>query len=138
MHNDLRRRQQGVGTTGSNYDLSLVRPGWGRDLRLESDNLAFFLENKIAVTEKWSVNPGFRIESGESDMSGIIVGYAPGELPNTIKHDFTLLGISTELQLGTGSVYAGYSQSYRPVIFKDIIPGSILERVDKNLRDGAG
>ena len=139
MDNDTHRRQQGVGTTGTDYDLSLVQPGWGRDLHLQSNNLAFFAENSFALTERWSVNPGFRIESGKSDMSGVIVGYAPGDLPNTIKHDFTLLGISSEYALTEQSnLYAGWSQAYRPVIFKDIVPSSPLEQVDKNLKDARG
>jgi len=71
-------------------------------------------------------------------MTGLVVGYAPGELPNTIRHEFTLLGLSTEYRVAGGQLYAGYSQAYRPVIFKDIIPSSPLERVDKNLKDARG
>lgn len=139
MRNDTHRRQQGVGTTASNYDLSLMQIGWGRDLHLKSHNLALFAENRFALTDRWSVNPGLRFESGASDMTGVIVGYVPEELPNKIKHRFTLLGVSTEYILTAASnLYAGYSQSYRPVIFKDIIPGSVLERVDKNLKDARG
>jgi Fe(3+) dicitrate transport protein len=36
------------------------------------------------------------------------------------------------------NVYAGFSQAYRPVIFKDIIPGSFYERADKDLKDAYG
>ena len=32
MNNDLHRSQLGVGTTGSDYDLTLIRPTWGRDV----------------------------------------------------------------------------------------------------------
>jgi Fe(3+) dicitrate transport protein len=139
MDNDTHRRQQGVGTTGTDYDLSLVQPGWGRDLHLESENFAFYAENSFALTDRWFVNPGFRIESGTSDMTGIVVGYPPGELPNSIKHNFTLLGISTEYSRSPQSgLYAGWSQAYRPVLFKDIIPSSPQERVDKNLKDARG
>lgn len=34
--------------------------------------------------------------------------------------------------------YGGWSQAYRPVIFKDIIPASIYEVSDKNLKDAYG
>lgn len=138
MDNDLRRRQQGVGTTGDDYDLTLVRPGWGRDLRLESTNAAAFVEQSFSLNDRWRLNAGARLESGRSDMTGVVVGYAPGELPNTIRHEFTLLGLSTEYRVAGGQLYAGYSQAYRPVIFKDIIPSSPLERVDKNLKDARG
>jgi len=138
MDNDTHRRQQGVGTTGTNYDLSLVQPGWGRDLHLKSTNAALFVENRFALTERWSVSPGFRVESGDSAFDGVIVGYAPNELPNDIKHDFTLLGVSMEYVVARGSFYAGWSEAYRPILFKDIIPSSPQERVDKNLDDGRG
>ena len=139
MDNDTRRRQQGVGTTGTDYTLALVKPGYGRDLHLKSTNVAVFVENRFSLTERWSINPGVRFESGKSEFVGTVVGYPPGELPNEIEHDFTMLGISSEYQLSAqSSFYGGYSEAYRPVLFKDIIPGSALERVDKNLKDGRG
>lgn len=127
-----------MGTTGSDFDLTLVRPGWGRDLRLDSTNVAGFVEQSFSLSDRWRLNVGARVESGRSDMTGLVVGYAPGELPNTIRHEFTLLGLSTEYRVAGGQLYAGYSQAYRPVIFKDIIPSSPLERVDKNLKDARG
>lgn len=42
MNNDLHRRQQGKGTTGSDYDLSITG-NWGRDLHFKTQNLAIFL-----------------------------------------------------------------------------------------------
>jgi Fe(3+) dicitrate transport protein len=138
MDNDTNRRQLGFGTTGTDYNLSLMQPGWGRDLHLESQNVALFLENRFALSQRWSLSPGFRIESGDSRFVGTIVGYDPALVPNTIRHDFTLLGVSAEYALRHGNAYAGWSQAYRPVIFKDLIPGSPLERVDKNLDDGRG
>jgi Fe(3+) dicitrate transport protein len=139
MDNDTHRRQQGIGTTGSDYDLSLVVPGWGRDLHLLSDNVAVFAENRFAVSDHWFLSAGFRVESGDSRFEGSIVGYDPNELPNTIAHDFTLLGFTLERVLDERrSVYAGWSEAYRPILFKDIIPSSPLERVDKNLEDGRG
>jgi Fe(3+) dicitrate transport protein len=139
MDNDTHRRQQGVGTTGSDYDLTLVTPGWGRDMHLISDNVAVFAENRFALSGSWFLTPGFRIESGDSRFDGVVLGYDPAELPNTIEHDFTLLGLGLERVLDQGrSVYLGYSEAYRPILFKDIIPSSPLERVDKNLEDGRG
>lgn len=72
-------------------------------------------------------------------MSGIIKNYPSNAIPNTIKHNFHLLGINTEYLLTTGiNAYAGWSQAYRPVIFKDIIPSSVYEVADKNLKDAKG
>jgi Fe(3+) dicitrate transport protein len=139
MDNDLHRRQLGVGTTGSDFDLTLTTPGWGRDLHFRTDNVAAFVENSFAVSPKLSINPGFRIESGASKMSGSIIYLDPGDVPNTIDHDFTLFGVSAEYKLDDQSdIYAGWSQAYRPVIFMHIIPSSVLERADKNLKDARG
>ena len=139
MHNKLRRRQLGKGTTGSDFDLTVTDPQFGRDMYLTTDNIALFVENLIFITPRLSVSPGIRVEKGSTDMTGKITYYDPKTLPNTIKHSFPLFGISSQYRIGENSrVYAGFSQAYRPVVFKDIIPGSVLERVDKNLKDATG
>lgn len=138
MNNDLHRQQQGKGTAGSDYDLSITGD-WGRDLHFKTQNVAFFAEHKLDVTPKWSVSPGIRVELGQSDMSGRISYLDAQEVPNTIEHKFPMLGINTEYRFNEAqNMYAGFSQAYRPVIFKDIIPASLLERSDKDLKDAYG
>ncbi|MEQ1585915.1 MAG: TonB-dependent receptor [Cyclobacteriaceae bacterium] len=139
FNNDLHRRQQGTGTTGTDFDLTVTESGFGRDMHLKSKNVAFFIENKFQVLPQLSITPGARLELGESVMSGIISYYDPEDVPNTIEHKFPLLGISAQYRVKkTGTLYAGLSQAYRPVIFKDLIPGSVYEKVDKNLKDASG
>ncbi|MBN8577272.1 MAG: TonB-dependent receptor [Cytophagales bacterium] len=138
VNNDLHRRQQGKGTAGSDFDLSLTEPVFGRNMKLKSTNVALFAENNFQVTDKWSVTPGVRIESGQSYMTGLISYYPDDEVANTIVHKFPLLGLTTQYQVRHGALYAGWSQAYRPVIFKDIIPATGYERVDKNLKDAYG
>ncbi|MBA4146433.1 MAG: TonB-dependent receptor [Cytophaga sp.] len=139
IHNDLHRQQLGKGTTGTDFDLTRVDPLWGRDMHLKSQNVALFVENHFKLSERFSVNPGMRIESGDSKMDGFISYYPTDEVPNTITHRFPLFGISSQYVLnGNTLFYAGWSQAYRPVIFKDIIPSSLYERVDKNLKDAYG
>ena len=62
MNNNLHRQQQGKGTTGNDFDLSLVTPGWGRDLHYKTNNTAAFVENRWMFTKKFSVNAGARME----------------------------------------------------------------------------
>ncbi len=139
MNNDLHRQQLGKGTTGTDFDLSLVTPGWGRDLHYKTNNLALFVENRWMFTKRFSVNTGVRMETGETNMTGVITYYPDSTLPNTIKHNFPLFGLSTQYDVTDKiNVYAGWSQSYRPVIFKDIIPASIYEVSDKSLKDAYG
>lgn len=138
FNNDLHRRQQGKGTTGTDFDLSLTDPVFGRNMHLKSINVAFFAENKFQFTNKLSVTPGIRFESGKSRMTGVIAYYDANDLPNTIVHKFPLLGLNAEYSIKHGSLYAGWSQAYRPVIFKDIVPASAYEQADKNLKDAYG
>jgi Fe(3+) dicitrate transport protein len=91
------------------------------------------------ITEKLSANTGFRMEMGKTQMTGDIVYYADSLLPNTILHHFPLLGLNVQYEInGDINFYGGWSQAYRPVIFKDIIPASIYEAADKNLKDAYG
>jgi Fe(3+) dicitrate transport protein len=139
MKNDLRRRQQGKGTTGSDYDLSLTEAGWGRDLHFKTNNVAFFLENNFNITNRFSVTPGLRAESGASDLGGSTTYYPTDKLPTTIEHQFVLAGINLQYTLSPHqNFYAGWAQAYRPVILKDIVPASTFERVDNNLADADG
>jgi Fe(3+) dicitrate transport protein len=140
INNHLNRRQQGKGTTGTDFDLTIDPSGWGRDLHLKSQNVAVSVENKFQVTSKFTVSPGIRYESGNSKFSGTTTYYDDDkDLPNTIQHKFPLLGINTEYAFNKRqALYAGFSQAYRPVIFKDIIPGNVYEKVDKDLEDAFG
>ncbi|HYF68215.1 MAG TPA: TonB-dependent receptor, partial [Ohtaekwangia sp.] len=139
MNNDLHRRQQGAGTTGSDYDLTLTQPGWGRNLHFATNNIAVFLENYFQITERFSITPGIRAESGKSDLSGTIKYYPEEEVPTDINHKFVLAGVNMQYTLSEfQNIYTGWSQAYRPVILMDIIPSSTFEKVDDNLKDADG
>ncbi|KXK53469.1 MAG: TonB-dependent receptor [Chlorobi bacterium] len=139
MNNDLHRRQLGKGSTGSDFDLELTDPNFGRDLHFKTNNVALFIENNFKLSDALSINAGIRTEYGTSQMTGLISYLPENEVPNTIDHKFSLFGGSIEYAVADQSnIYAGFSQAYRPVIFKDIIPASTYERVDKNLQDADG
>ena len=139
MNNDLHRLQLGKGSTGSDYDLSLVTPGWGRDVHLKTSNLAFFAENKFQVTDQLSINGGFRVENGNTRMSGTIVYYPDNQLPVKIDHHFPLFGAGFSYKpMESVEFYGGWSQAYHPMYFKDLIPSSIYEKVDPAIKDAKG
>ncbi len=139
INNDLHRRQQGKGTTGSDYDLSIAPSGWGRDMHLKSRNIALSLENRFQLTDRFSISPGIRYELGQSVLTGTTAYYNPDFWPDKIVHNFPLLGLNAEFVTGQNQMlYGGFSQAYRPVIFKDIVPGSLYEQSDKNLQDAYG
>ena len=139
MNNDLHRQQLGKGTTGSDYDLTLVTPGWGRDVHLKTKNIALFAENKFQLCDNLYVNAGARMEMGQTDMSGTISYYPANTIPVTIKHQFPLLGVNISYRQSKNiELYGGWSQSYHPMLFKDLIPASIYEKVDPAIKDAKG
>ncbi len=139
FNNDLHRRQQGKGSTGLGYDLSIDASGWGRDMRLRSSNIAISMENRFQLSDRFSLSPGIRYELGESALTGRTAYYNPTLWPDRIVHNFPLLGLNAEFVTGANQMlYGGWSQAYRPVIFKDMVPGSAYEQSDKNLKDAFG
>ena len=139
MNNDLHRRQLGKGTTGSDYDLSLSVPGFGRNVHLKTHNIAVFAENKFQLNSHLSVNIGARMEMGETAMSGIISYYPDSKIPVSMKRQFPLLGGNINYSISANAeLYAGFSQGYRAMLFKDLIPASLYERVDANIKDAKG
>ncbi len=138
FNNDMHRRQQGKGTNGTDFDLSITGD-WGRNMWYRSESIAFSVENMIYLTDRFIVSPGFRYEYGKTDMTGFISYLDPQDIPNRINHNIPALGINTQYLLTENArLYAGISQAYRPVLFKDIIPGSTLERANKDLKNAFG
>ena len=138
MTNHMRRSQLGKGTTASNYDLTLITPGWGRDMHYKTKNIAVFAENTLYITPAFSLSPGFRYESGVTHMTGNITYYNTDKIPLSIDHHFPLFGVSTQYRFRNSRLYAGIAQAYRPMIFKDVIPASSLEVIDPALKDSKG
>lgn len=138
-NNDMRRRQQGRGTTGDNYDLTIVSGNFGRDLHYRTHNFAAYAEQAIRVTDNWAIIPGVRIESGNTRMTGRLDYYDPANTPRTMEHNFPLFGMRTEFQAPHGvQLYGGFSQAYRPQVLKDVLPETAIERTDTNLKDASG
>ena len=139
MHNDLHRTQLGKGTTGSDYDLTLVDPAWGRDIHFKTKNVALFAENTVRVLKNLTVNIGARVEIGKTDLSGTLAYYPENAIPLSVKHHFPLLGAGISWQPSTDiEVYGGWAQAYHPMLLKDLIPTSLYEKVDPNISDSKG
>ncbi|MBK9270475.1 MAG: TonB-dependent receptor [Saprospiraceae bacterium] len=138
FHNDMNRKQQAPGTTGTDYDLSTTGP-FRRDLHYRSNTAAFFMENTFYITDHLTISPGFRYETGRSDLSGKIQYLQDTNIPNRIIHNIPSLGMGLKYEMTPQlKLYGGISQAHRPVILKDIIPASVLERADQNLQNARG
>ena len=138
--NDTRRRQLGIGSRGSDYSLVLEPGGaFKRDLHYRTRNVAAYGESAIHLTPAWTVIPGVRVERGATHLTGVLAYYDPADTPRDIEHHFPLFGVRSSYAMpGGGEWYGGWSQAYRPMILKDVLPESITERTDRNLKDASG
>ncbi len=140
FNNVMWRRQLGRGTTGSDFDLSVEPNSFKRDLKFHSQSIALSVEDAIHINSRWSVSPGFRYEVGQTNAYGSINYISADSIPRIIEHQLPAFGLATKYKpKGSNSVFtAGISQAHRPVIFKDIIPGSALERAAHDLKNAKG
>ncbi len=132
-----KRRQKGVGTTGSDYDLSLVKP-YGIDLRFHTVNYAAFVEDLLQLTTKLSLTPGVRYEVIKTDLSGFInnASYPVSYLSN---RNFPLFGAGVQYQLlKSTEIYGNISQAYRPYLYANVTPADRVDIVDPALKDSKG
>ncbi|MBD1366729.1 TonB-dependent receptor [Mucilaginibacter sp. ZT4R22] len=132
-----KRRQKGVGTTATNFDLSLVKD-YGIDLHLQTDNYAVFAENLFRITHKLSFTPGARIEVIKSSLTGVV----NNRTTNVDYHqsrNLPLFGAGLQYQVNNSSqLYGNISQAYRPYIYAAVTPADQLTIVDPNMKDSRG
>lgn len=134
------RVQNGVGTTGSDFNLN-IDGRYPRDLDFYTENVALFVENQFKLTENFSVTPGVRYEYINSIGSGRFGISSGNDVPlevNEISRSQPLFGLGLEYKLGTTNVYANITQAYRPVLFSDFTPPAVTDVIDPNLKDASG
>lgn len=144
----INRLQKGIGTGGSDFDLSVTANNSGqvyqRDLDLQTQNTAIFMENLFSIGKKLSIIPGFRAETIQSSMSGRTNQVGAGYISNQSKDRYILLGgLSTKYMLIkkpllNATIYANANQNYRPVMYSELLPSSTTEVVDANMKDVTG
>ncbi|MEP6751080.1 MAG: TonB-dependent receptor, partial [Bacteroidota bacterium] len=131
------RRQKGVGTFGSDFDLSLTQP-YGIDLHLKTHNYAAFAENIFQVTPKFSITPGVRYEIINTDLAGVI-NNATAHIAYQGKRSFPLFGTGLQYQVNPSSqIFGNISQAYRPYLYASVTPADRLDQIDPNLKDSRG
>ncbi|HEY4063811.1 MAG TPA: TonB-dependent receptor [Puia sp.] len=132
-----RRKQKGVGTIGSDFDLSLTKP-YGIDLHLHTTNYAVFAENLFHINPRFSVTPGFRYEVIDSKLNGLIVNQT---FPIAYKgnRNFPLFGLGLQYQATTTTqLYANATQAYRPYLYANVTPADQIGVIDPNMKDSRG
>jgi Fe(3+) dicitrate transport protein len=136
------RRADGKGTTGTDYDVSVIG-NYPRDVQFNSKNVAAFVENIFRVGKKLLLIPGIRYEWLQGDASGRNGYTTTGQeiILQNIKRSrsFLLAGIGTEYHVtNTTEIYANASQAYRPIQFANLQAPPSTDVVDENLKDAKG
>ena len=132
-----KRRQKGVGTTGSDFNLSITRP-YGIDLNLTTHNYAAFAENIFQITKKFSLTPGIRYEVINTKMDGVI-NNATATVAHKNIRNFPLFGAGLQYQLSSSKqLYGNISGAYRPYLYSNISPADRIDKIDPSLKDSKG
>jgi len=138
-----RRRQLGTGDTGSEFNTDLRGEQYPRDLTFDTRNAAVFAEHIFRVGNRFSLVPGFRVETVSNKAEGRINISSAGEEQNIVPEQrsrtFLLAGFGAEYHVGgMMEAYANISQAYRPVGFSDLTPPATTAVIDPNLHDSRG
>lgn len=135
-----KRNQKGTGTTGSDFDLTLTNPQYGRSLAFGTTNYAAFAENIFQIGKRLKIIPGIRFDYIENKAEGYINTSQTGTLnPNKRVRQILLYGIGGEFTVTKSTnVYGNYSLAYRPVTFSELTPSATTEIIDPNLKDASG
>jgi Fe(3+) dicitrate transport protein len=132
-----KRRQKGVGTTGSDFDMSLTKP-YGTDLRLRTNNHAVFAENIFQLTPKFSITPGARLEVIDTKLDGVI-NNATANVTYKSNRNFPLFGTGLQYQVSSSTqLYGNVSQAYRPYLYASVTPADRIDKIDPSLKDSKG
>lgn len=132
-----KRKQKGVGTTGSDFDLTLTKD-YGIDLRLKTHNYAAFAESIFHLTSRFSVTPGIRYEIIKTNLDGVI-NNAADAIAYKGDRNFPLFGVGLQYQLSAATqVYGNISQEYRPYLYANVTPADRIDKIDPSLQDSKG
>ena len=142
FYGKLKRQGGGLGTTGSDFDLTLLDPRYEYDLDFTTTNIAVFAENSMHLGDRVTVTPGVRYEY----LNSTVKGYTPADdgsgilYPNLSKdRNIFLAGIGMQVKTTySTNIYANISQSYRPIDYSNLTPFGSIITVDKNLKDASG
>lgn len=138
-HAWFKRQGGGEGTTGSDFDLSIVG-NWGYDLDFTTTNLAPFVENIFRIGSKLTITPGLRFEIIKSTAKGYKIVDNNKLIPDQSKtRYFPLAGIGFEYKTTINtSLYGNISQAYRPIDYSQLEPFGVAAIIDPNLKDASG
>ena len=136
------RLADGIGSTGSNYDIT-IKGTYPKDVSFASSNAAGFIENIFKFSDKLYLIPGIRyewLEGSAAGRNGLTTNGTAINLQNiTRSRSFLLAGIGSEYHVTKATeFYANFSQAYRPIQFANLQAPPTTDVVDPDLKDAKG
>ncbi|MGH7593981.1 MAG: TonB-dependent receptor domain-containing protein [Gemmatimonadales bacterium] len=134
--NHMERFEGGPGSTGADFNMSLVGGTWEKALTFGTTNLSPFIESMVHASDRLTIAPGARFEYVRSTASGytdLATAFAPQSLA------YPLFGVGTQYLVGASTMlYANVSQAYRPVLYASLTPFGSIARIDSSLHSSRG
>jgi Fe(3+) dicitrate transport protein len=133
------RKEEAVGTNGSDFNLTILGD-YEEKFHFTTTNLSLFAEDCIKIANRFSVTPGIRFESLESEAEAEVEANGIEKETETEKsRSFVLLGFGLQYKISNeASLYGNISQSYRPVDYAQLVPLGNISKVDSNMKDPRG
>ena len=136
------RLADGIGSTGSNYDIT-IKGSYPKDVSFVSSNAAVFLENIFKFSDKLYLIPGIRyewLEGSAAGRNGLSTNGIAINLQNiTRSRNFILAGVGSEYHISKSTeFYTNLSQAYRPIQFANLQAPPTTDVVDPDLKDSKG
>ena len=136
------RLADGIGSTGSNYDIT-IKGTYPKDVSFASSNAAGFIENILKFSDKLYLIPGIRyewLEGSAAGRNGLTTNGTAINLQNiTRSRSFLLAGVGSEYHVTKATeFYANFSQAYRPIQFANLQAPPTTDVVDPDLKDAKG
>lgn len=138
------RKQKAIGTTGTDYDLSIVQLNNGqqyeKELMLNTSNQALFMEQLFKFGKRLAIVPGIRFEFISSTADGRINTTGNGIIhENVLDRNVLLFGMGGEFKVTEKiNLYSNFSQGYRPVTYSQLTPSATTDIIDSELKDASG
>ena len=136
------RLADGIGSTGTNYDIT-ISGTYPKDVSFASSNAAAFIENIFKFSDKLYLIPGIRyewLEGSAAGRNGLTTNGTSINLQNiTRSRNFILAGVGSEYHITKSTeFYANLSQAYRPIQFANLQAPPTTDVIDPELKDAKG
>lgn len=135
----FQRMEAAPGTNKSDFDLT-TEGEYEEQFKFTTINAAIFMENRVQVSDRFSITPGIRFESLSTAAEGEFeVGGVEKETEEVKKRNFVLLGVGSQYRTGeTSEMYVNISQAYRPIDYAQLFPLGAASKVDPDMKDPHG